>query len=73
MTSDLIPHLPMSHVTDFLLRPKDVPELVTVGGVQSVVWHPNPEHWVSDHALDRAFRIMAERSAADFAARRAIR
>ena len=62
--SDQIPHMPMSHVTDFLLIPAEVQAVKETPSGPVLVSEPNPRHWVSDAAIERSRRLWAEKDAA---------
>lgn len=62
--SDQIPHMPMSHVTDFLLIPAGVQTVKETPAGPTLVTTPNPRHWVSDAAIERSRRLWVEKDEA---------
>ena len=45
------------------MRPREVTEVVKSDSGPKLVTVPTPGYWVSDDAMDRAHRIMAEKDA----------
>ena len=62
--SEQIPYLPMSHVTDFLLIPKEAQVVKETPAGPALVSELNPRYRVSDYAIERSRRIWAEKDAA---------
>lgn len=63
MITDSIPYMSAAFCTEFLLRPREVQKVLQTESGPKLATVPNPYYWVSDDAMDRAHRIMAEKDA----------
>ena len=61
--TDSIPFMSAGYVTEFLLQPREIQRVQQTEAGPKLVMVPNPRHWVSDDAMDRAHRILNEKDA----------
>ena len=61
--TDSIPYMSTAFATEFLLQPREIQRVQQTEAGPKLVMVPNPRHWVSEDALDRAHRILAENDA----------
>lgn len=62
--TDSTPYMSAAFVTEFLLQPREIQRVTPTPEGPKLVATPNPKHWVSDDAMDRAHRIITEKDAA---------
>jgi len=67
--TDSTPYMSAAFVTEFLLQPREIQRVTPTPEGPKLVATPNPKHWVSDDAMDRAHRIITEKDVALRAAR----
>ena len=61
--TDSIPYMSTAFATEFLLQPREIQRVQQTEAGPKLVMVPNPRHWVSEDAMDRAHRILAEKDA----------